>query len=71
MILVAMIKCLSDDVDQTCLFTLIDCIIGMGKRLEWGKQVIDFGDHDPIFKVTFVMFDQMLSYPYLMNSEQI
>ena len=36
--------------------------------LGWGKQVIDFDDHDPIFKVTLVMFDQMLSY--LMNSEQ-
>ena len=25
--------------------------------------MIDFGDNDPIFKVTLVMFDQMLSYP--------
>ena len=24
--------------------------------------MIDFGDHDPIFKVALVMFDQMLSY---------
>ena len=24
---------------------------------------IDFGDHDPIFKVTLVMFDQMISFP--------
>ena len=23
--------------------------------------MIDFGDHDPIFKVTWVMFDQLLS----------
>ena len=32
--------------------------------------MIDFGDHDPIFKDTLVMFDQMLSCPHLMNSEQ-
>ena len=25
--------------------------------------MIDFGDHDPIFKVTLVMFDQMISCP--------
>ena len=25
--------------------------------------MIDFGDHDPIFKVTWVMFDQMISCP--------
>ena len=25
--------------------------------------MIDFGDHDPVFKVTLVMFDQMLSCP--------
>ena len=25
--------------------------------------MIDFGDPDPIFKVTLVMFDQMLSCP--------
>ena len=25
--------------------------------------MIDFGDHDPIFKVTLVMFDQLLSCP--------
>ena len=25
--------------------------------------MIDFGDHDPIFKVTLVIFDQMLSNP--------
>ena len=28
--------------------------------LVWRKQVIDFGDHDPIFKVTFVMFDELI-----------
>ena len=39
---------------------LVDCIIGMGKQasltfdtsLVWRKQVIDFGDHETIFKVT-------------------
>ena len=31
--------------------------------IRMGEQVIDFGDHDPIFKVTLLMFDQMLSYP--------
>ena len=25
--------------------------------------MIDFGDHDPIFKVTWVKFDQCLSVP--------
>ena len=32
--------------------------------------MIDFGDLDPYFQGHLVKFDQMLSAPYLMNSDQ-
>ena len=37
----------------------------MDTSLGWGKQVIDFGDHNPIFKVTWSNFTKCLSAPII------
>ena len=42
----------------------------MDTSLEWGNQVIDFGDHDPVFKVTWSNLTKCLPAPYHMNSDQ-
>ena len=59
--------------DQTWLVKYLDGLktrLNFDTSLGWGKQVIDFGDHGPIFKVTWSSLTKCLSAPYLMNSDQ-